>query len=226
MFSVFCNIKPNSRALSISRLSVAVGAVVAVVGRVVQGRVGRPRPAQPRPAPLLLSQAGVLQPRPGHTLHAVVVVVVVVVAAGVGHLEVLRDAAAAGVGVLGPRLLLQCGGPGGGVRQVALGVVAAVQLQLALNLLPLELVGVPLPRRVLQLPHQPVAGGGQRAVVGLQVLPLDEPLGATVLGVAAVLQSPPLLLELDHVLPGVAVQPLVELPHAEGDQLKGDIVRI
>ena len=224
MFSVFCNIKPNSRALSISRLSVAVGAVVAVVGRVVQGRVGRPRPAQPRPAPLLLSQAGVLQPRPGHTLHAVVVVVVVV--AGVGHLEVLRDAAGAGVGVLGPRLLLQCGGPGGGVRQVALGVVAAVQLQLALDLLPLELVGVPLPRRVLQLPHQPVAGGGQRAVVGLQVLPLDEPLGATVLGVAAVLQSPPLLLELDHVLPGVAVQPLVELPHAEGDQLKGDIVRI
>ena len=221
MFSVFCNIKPNSRALSISRLSVAVGAVVAVVGRVVQGRVGRPRPAQPRPAPLLLSQAGVLQPRPGHTLHAVVVVVV----AGVGHLEVLRDAAAGGVGVLGPRLL-QCGGPGGGVRQVALGVVAAVQLQLALHLLPLELVGVPLPRRVLQLPHQPVAGGGQRAVVGLQVLPLDEPLGATVLGVAAVLQRPPLLLELDHVLPGVAVQPLVELPHAEGDQLKGDIVRI
>ena len=223
MFSVFCNIKPNSRALSISRLSVAVGAVVAVVGRVVQGRVGRPRPAQPRPAPLLLSQAGVLQPRPGHTLHAVVVVVVV---AGVGHLEVLRDAAAAGVGVLGPRLLLQCGGPGGGVRQVALGVVAAGQLQLALHLLPLELVGVPLPRRVLQLPHQPVAGGGQRAVVGLQVLALDEPLGATVLGVAAVLQSPPLLLELDHVLPGVAVQPLVQLPHAEGDQLKGDIVRI
>ena len=222
MFSVFCNIKPNSRALSISRLSVAVGAVVAVVGRVVQGRVGRPRPAQPRPAPLLLSQAGVLQPRPGHTLHAVVVVVV----AGVGHLEVLRDAAAACVGVLGPRLLLQCGGPGGDVRQVALGVVAAVQLQLALHLLPLELVGVPLPRRVLQLPHQPVAGGGQRAVVGLQVLPLDEPLGATVLGVAAVLQRPPLLLELDHVLPGVAVQPLVELPHAEGDQLKGDIVRI
>ena len=132
MFSVFCNIKPNSRALSISRLSVAVGAVVAVVGRVVQGRVGRPRPAQPRPAPLLLSQAGVLQPRPGHTLHAVVVVVVV---AGVGHLEVLRDAAAGGVGVLGPRLLLQCGGPGGGVRQVALGVVAAVQLQLPLHLL-------------------------------------------------------------------------------------------
>ena len=222
MFSVFCNIKPNSRALSISRLSVAVGAVVAVVGRVVQGRVGRPRPAQPRPAPLLLSQAGVLQPRPGHTLHAVVVVVVAV---AVGHLEVLRDAAAAGVGVLGPRLLLR-GGPGGGVREVALGVVAAVQLQLPLQLLPLELVGVPLPRGVLQLPHQAVAGGGQRAVVGLQVLALDEPLGATVLGVAAVLQRAPLLLELDHVLPGVAVQPLVELPHAEGDQLKGDIVRI
>ena len=221
MFSVFCNIKPNSRALSISRLSVAVGAVVAVVGRVVQGRVGRPRPAQPRPAPLLLSQAGVLQPRPGHTLHAVVVVVV---AGAVGHLEVLRDAAAAGVGVLGPRLLR--GGPGGGVREVALGVVAAVQLQLPLQLLPLELVGVPLPRRVLQLAHQAVAGGGQRAVVGLQVLALDEPLGATVLGVAAVLQRAPLLLELDHVLPGVAVQPLVELPHAEGDQLKGDIVRI
>ena len=218
MFSVFCNIKPNSRALSISRLSVAVGAVVAVVGRVVQGRVGRPRPAQPRPAPLLLSQAGVLQPRPGHTLHAVVVVVVVV--AGVGHLEVLRDAAAAGVGVLGPRLLLQCGGPGGGVRQVALGVVAAVQLQLALDLLPLELVGVPLPRRVLQLPHQPVAGGGQRAVVGLQVLPLDEPLGATVLGVAAVLQSPPLLLQFDDVLSREPVESLVEFPHAERDELR------
>ena len=81
------------------------------------------------------------------------------------------------------------------------------------------LVGVPLPLHDLQLHPQSLAVIDQRPIVGLQVLPLHQPLGPTVLSVASVLQSSPLLLELDHVLPREAVQPLVELPHAEGDQL-------
>ena len=94
----------------------------------------------------------------------------------------------------------------------ALGVVPHVLVQ------P-PLVGVPLPLHDLQLHPQSLAVIDQRPIVGLQVLPLHQPLGPTVLSVASVLQSSPLLLELDHVLPREAVQPLVELPHAEGDQL-------
>ena len=82
------------------------------------------------------------------------------------------------------------------------------------------LVGVSLPLHDLQLHPQPLAVADQGPVVGLQVLPLHQPLGPTVLSVAAVLQSPPLLLELDHILPGEAVEPLVELPHTERDELE------
>ena len=94
----------------------------------------------------------------------------------------------------------------------ALGVVPHVLVQ------P-PLVSVPLSLHDLQLHPQSLAVIDQRPIVGLQVLPLHQPLGPTVLSVASVLQSSPLLLELDHVLPREAVQPLVELPHAEGDQL-------
>ena len=94
----------------------------------------------------------------------------------------------------------------------ALGVMPHVLVQ------P-PLVSVPLSLHDLQLHPQSLAVIDQRPIVGLQVLPLHQPLGPTVLSVASVLQSSPLLLELDHVLPREAVQPLVELPHAEGDQL-------
>ncbi len=43
-------------------------------------------------------------------------------------------------------------------------------------------------------------------------------LGAAVLGVAAVLQRPPLLLEPDHLLTGEAVELLVEFTDREGDE--------
>ena len=81
------------------------------------------------------------------------------------------------------------------------------------------LVGVPLSLHDLQLHPQPLAVADQRLVIYLQVLSLHQPLGPAVLSIAAVLQSPPLLLELDHVLPGEAVQSLVQLPDAEGDEL-------
>ena len=104
------------------------------------------------------------------------------------------------------------GWSGSSTSSDALGVVPHVLVQ------P-PLVSVPLPLHDLQLHPQSLAVIDQRPIVGLQVLPLHQPLGPTVLSVASVLQSSPLLLELDHVLPREAVQPLVELPHAEGDQL-------
>ena len=82
------------------------------------------------------------------------------------------------------------------------------------------LVGVPLPLHHLQLHPHPLPGVGELPVVGLQVLPLDQSLGPTVLSIATVLQSPPLLLQFDDVLSGEAVKSLVELPHTEGDQLR------
>ena len=81
------------------------------------------------------------------------------------------------------------------------------------------LVCVSLSLNNLQLHPQPLAVADQGLVVCLQVLSLHQPLGPAVLSIAAVLQSPPLLLQLDHILPGEAVQSLVQLPDAEGDEL-------
>ena len=94
-----------------------------------------------------------------------------------------------------------------------LGVVPDVLVQS-------PLVSVSLPLHHLQLHPHPLPGVGELPVVGLQVLPLDQPLGPAVLSVATVLQSPPLLLQFDDVLSREPVESLVEFPHAERDELR------
>ena len=87
-------------------------------------------------------------------------------------------------------------------------------------LIKLPLVHVSLPLQHLHLPHQPLAVVSQGPVVGLQVLSLDESLGTTILSVPTVLKSPPLLLQLDHVLARETMKSFVEFPHTQCDQLK------
>ena len=85
---------------------------------------------------------------------------------------------------------------------MALSVMSDVLVQL-------PLVHVPLPLQHLHLPHQPLAVSGQGSVVGLQILSLNQPLGATVLGVASVLQGSSLLFELDNIFSRKTMKSLV-----------------
>ena len=141
----------------------------------------------------------------GGQTAGVVVVVVAVVAAGV--VVVVVDFVMVGQS----RLVVSRSD--GSSSSDTLGVVPDVLVQ------P-PLVGVPLPLHHLQLHPHPLPGPGQVPVVGLQVLSLDQSLGPAVLSVAAVLESPPLLLQFDDVLSGEAVESLVELSDAERDQLR------
>lgn len=59
----------------------------------------------------------------------------------------------------------------------------------------------------------------QLGLLVLQVMFLLDPLVPARLGVAAVLQGPPLLLKADHFVLGEAPQVPVELSHRHGDQL-------
>ena len=148
-----------------------------------------------------------MQTRAGglHGGKAVVVVAVAVVVAAVG--VVVVDFV-----VVGQSWLEVCR-PDGSPTSDTLSVVPDVLVQS-------PLVGVPLSLHHLQLHPHPLPGVGEVPVVGLQVLPLDQSLGPTVLSVSTVLQSPPLLLQFDDVLSGEAVKSLVELPHTERHQLR------
>ena len=141
-----------------------------------------------------------------HCGQAAVVVVAVVVAAGVTVVVVVVDF------VMVSQSLLMFLLSESSSTSDTLGVVPDVLVQ------P-PLVCVPLPLHYLQLHPHPLPGVGEVPVVGLQVLPLDQTLGPTVLSVATVLQSPPLLLQFDDVLSGEAVKSLVELPNTKRDQL-------
>lgn len=59
----------------------------------------------------------------------------------------------------------------------------------------------------------------QLGLLVLQVMFLLDPLVPARLGVASVLQGPPLLLEADHFVLGEAPQVPVQLSHGHGDQL-------
>lgn len=56
------------------------------------------------------------------------------------------------------------------------------------------------------------------AVGDFQIVALLESLGATILGVATVLQGSPFLFEANHLVPGTAVESLVELPNGQGHE--------
>lgn len=58
----------------------------------------------------------------------------------------------------------------------------------------------------------------QLAVGYFQVVTLLEPLGATVLGVPAVLEGSPFLFEAYDLIPGTAVESLVEFPNGQGHE--------
>jgi len=70
-----------------------------------------------------------------------------------------------------------------------------------------------------QLCSHSLRTGYKRLVVLLQILSLKKSLTPTILGIASVLQRSSLLFELDDLFPGHSVQPLVEFPHTEVDQL-------
>ena len=116
------------------------------------------RPVDPAPGLLVMSETRVLR---SHTrgLHIVVVIDVVVVAADAGF-HALRS-----LGVVLP-------GPGG----LTLSMMPLVDLQLPLDLLPLDLVHLRRSPGVLRVTHQPVCVAGQGPVIGLQILSLNESL--------------------------------------------------
>lgn len=121
-----------------------------------------------------------------------------------------------------------CGGAGAADRrqlasEVELGRVLAVSgtcatAPVAAHALQALHEGVPLLAhpRVLQLEAMQVLV--ELPVGLLQFVALVKSLGAAVLGIAAVLQGAPLLLQTHHLLPGAAVEPLVQFPHRQRGQ--------
>lgn len=91
--------------------------------------------------------------------------------------------------------------------------------------LPLPDDHVPVPGDPLQLQPHLVVVADQLLVVDLEVPADQHPLGAAVLRVAAVLERAPLLLELDDLLPGVAVQSLVQLTDTQVHKLNRELSR-
>lgn len=117
------------------------------MGVIVMGR-----PVDPAPGLVVVSETRILG-FPTRGLHIVVVV------------------AAVGFQVLGGlRVVI----PGPGV--LTLSVVSLVDLQLPLDLLPLDLVHLRRSSGVLHVTHQPVGVAGQGPVVSLQILSLNESL--------------------------------------------------
>ena len=98
-------------------------------------------------------------------------------------------------------------------REVTLRVMANIFVQF-------PLVHVSLPLHHVQLPQQPLAVVGQGSVVSLQVLSLNESLGAAILSIATVLECSPLLLQLDHIFSWEAMKSFVKLSDTQSDQLK------
>lgn len=102
------------------------------------------------------------------------------------------------------------------------GVVAAGAVfseAIADQLLVFLFVGVPLPDQPGDFLLEVLDLLEQLVLLGLQDVPLLDPLEAAGLGVASVLEGPPLLLQPDHFFLADAAQLPVELPHRHGHQL-------
>ena len=81
---------------------------------------------------------------------------------------------------------------------------------------------IPLPFDIVELVEHGLNLPAQVVVDHFQVLLLRHPLGPAALGVAPVLQGPPLLLDPGHLVPRQPVELLVEVADAQGQQ---DLIR-